>query len=76
MKITNNADKQVEFVSLKIGDCFIYDNCLFIKMNPIKPNDHPANAFCFVDNAVACVPQSMLVTPANAEIIIHSKGAK
>jgi hypothetical protein len=76
MRIINNVDKQVEFVSLKVGDCFIYDNCLFIKMNPVKPNDHAANAFCFVDNAIACVPQPMLVTPVDAEVIIRSKGVE
>ncbi len=74
MRIINTIDKKVEFVSIKVGDCFIYDNCLFVKMNPVKPNEHAANAFCFVDNAVACVPQAMQVTPVEAEITIHSKG--
>ena len=76
MRIINNAEKKVEFVSLKKGECFLYDNCLFIKMNPINKYDTAANAFCFVDNAIACVPQAMLVTPVEAEIIIHSKGAE
>jgi hypothetical protein len=76
MKIINNADKQVEFVHIKVGECFMYDNCLFIKMTPVKNNEHAANAYCFVDNNIACVPQAVLVTPVDAEIIIHSKGAE
>ena len=76
MRIINDADKKVEFVEIKVGECFMYDNCLFIKMNPAKNNVHAANAYCFVDNAIACVPQAMLVTPVDAEIIIRSKGAQ
>ena len=76
MKIINNADKRVEFVSLKVGDCFMYDNCLFVKMNTAKITESSPNAYCFVDNVVAYVPQAMLVTPVEAEIIIHSKGVE
>jgi hypothetical protein len=76
MRIINNVDKKVEFASIKVGDCFLYDNCLFIKMNPVKPNEHAANAYCFVDNAIACVPKAMLVTPVEAEIVIRSKGVE
>ena len=76
MKITNNADKKIEFFDVKVGDCFMYDNCLFIKMNPVKQNEGSPNAFCFVDNAVACVPQSCLVAPVSAEIVVHSKGVE
>lgn len=74
MRIIDNANATVEFCSLKVGDCFLYDNCLFVKMNPAKHNDHAANAYCFVDNNIACVPQAMLVIPVEAEIIIRSKG--
>jgi hypothetical protein len=76
MKIINTIDKQVEFVSIKVGECFLYDNCLFVKMNPVKITDGSPNAFCFVDNAVACVPQACLVTPVDAEIVVRSKGAE
>lgn len=76
MRIINNVDKKVEFASIRVGDCFLYDNCLFIKMNPVKPNEHAANAYCFVDNNIACVPQAMLVTPVEAEIVIRSKGVE
>ena len=76
MKIINTIDKQVEFVSIKVGDCFMYDNCLFVKMNPVKVTESSPNAYCFVDNAVANVPQSCLVTPVDAEIVIRSKGVE
>ena len=77
MKIINTIDKRVEFVSIKVGDCFLYDNCLFVKMNPIKANtEHSPNAFCFIDNYVAYFEPGWNVTPVNAEIIIHSKGVE
>ena len=74
MRIINNADKRVEFASIKVGDCFFYDNCLFIKMLHLEKCGYSANAYCFVDNTIACVPQSMLVTPVDAEIVVRSKG--
>ena len=76
MKIIDKANTTIEFSAIKIGQCFLYDNCLFVKMNPVKITDGSPNAFCFVDNAVACVPQACLVTPVEAEIIIRSKGAE
>lgn len=76
MKIVNNLDKTVEFVHIKVGECFIYDNCLFVKMNPVKNNVNAANAYCFVDNTIACVPQACQVIPVDAEVVIHSKGVE
>ena len=76
MKIIDKANTTIEFSAIKIGQCFLYDNCLFVKMNPVKITDSSPNAFCFVDNAVACVPQACLVTPVEAEIIIRSKGVE
>ncbi len=76
MKIINNIDKKVEFVHIKVGECFIYDNCLLVRMNPVKNNVNAANAYCFVDNNIACVPQSCLVTPVEAEVVIRSKGVE
>lgn len=76
MRIVNNIDKKVEFVHIKVGECFIYDNCLFVRMNRTKNNEHAANAYCFVDNNVACVPQACLVTPVDAEIVVRSKGVE
>jgi hypothetical protein len=67
----------VEFASLKVGDCFLYDNCLFIKMHPVKEGrPNACNAFCFVDNCIAFFRPDHTVTPVEAEIIIHNKGAQ
>ena len=74
MRIINNADKKVEFVDLKVGDCFIYDNCLFIKINSTAKAPH--NAFCFVDNATCIFNDEWQVCPVEAEIIIRSKGVQ
>jgi hypothetical protein len=76
MKIINTLDKQVEFVSIKVGECFMCDNCLFMKINPVKNNNHTVNAYCFVDNNFASIPQAMLVLPVDAEIVIRSKGVE
>ena len=74
MRIIDKTSTTVEFSSLKVGDCFLYDSCLFVKMNPVKPNDRAANAYCFVDNTIVCISQDWSVTLVDAEIIIHSKG--
>ena len=76
MKIINPFDKQVEFIAIKVGDCFMFDDCLFVKINPIKEDGYEkaGNAFCFVDNNVTYVPEPCLVTPVGAEIVIRSKG--
>lgn len=75
MKITNNINKQVEFVSIKVGECFMFDNCLFIRINPVRERgyERDANAFCFVDNNITYVNEACVVTPVEAEIILSSK---
>ena len=76
MKIINPFDKHVEFVAIKVGDCFMYDNCLFIRINPVKERGYEkeANAFCFMDNNITYVPESCLVIPVDAEIVLKSRG--
>ena len=78
MRIIDNADTSVEFSAIKVGDCFMYDNCLFVKINPVKERGYgkDANVFCFVDNNITYVPEPCLVTPVDAEIVIRSKGVK
>ena len=78
MKIINTIDKQVEFVTVRVGDCFMFDNCLFMRINPIREKgyERDANAFCFVDNNITYVNEACLVTPVVAEITILSKGAE
>lgn len=78
MRVVDNAATTVEFSSIKIGECFIWDNCLFIKINPFKEKNHDtlSNAFCFVDNMVTCVPHDCNVVPVIADIVIRSKGVQ
>lgn len=78
MRIIDNTNTSVEFSAIKIGDCFYYDNCLFIKINPVKEEHHTnaCNAFCFADNNIASVPQNWIVTPVEAEVIIRSRGVR
>lgn len=78
MKIVDNANTSVEFSAVKVGDCFYYDRCLFIKINPVNElgHDRVANAFCFVDNNITHVPESCLVIHVDAEIVIKSKGVE
>ena len=76
MKIINPSDKHIEFVELNVGDCFMFDNCLFVKINPIKEKGYEkaGNAFCFVDNNITHVPEPCLVLPVEAEVVIRSRG--
>ena len=75
MKIIDNTSITVEFSSLKTGDCFIYDNCLFIKIDPTKESSpYACNAFCFVDNKLTSVPLDWSVIPVDADITIRNKG--
>ena len=78
MRIIDNTNTSIEFSAVQVGECFYYDNCLFIKINPVKEEHHTAvcNALCFADNNVASVPNDWNVTPVNAEIIIRSKGVQ
>ena len=77
MRIIDNAHTTVEFSALKAGDCFLYDTCLFIKMNAVKENSpNSGNAFCFVDNTVAFFRNDRNVTPVEAEVVIRSRGVQ
>jgi hypothetical protein len=78
MKIVDNADTSVEFSAIKVGDCFYYDRCLFIKINPVNElgHDRVANAFCFADNNITYVPSDWNVTPVTADIVIRRKGVQ
>ena len=78
MKIIDNANTSVEFSALKVGECFIYDNCLFIKIHTVKEENRTtmSNAFCFVDNTIAAVPADWSVIPVEADVVIRRKGVK
>ena len=78
MRIIDNANTSVEFSAIKVGECFYYDNSLFIKIEPVVEAGYkkPANALCFTDNRIAEVPGDWNVTPVNAEIVIRSGGVE
>jgi hypothetical protein len=74
MRIVNNPP-QVEFSVIKVGECFIQDKCLFVKIDPVSEGKkHGYNAFCFVDNKIAYIPDSWWVYPVEAEVIIKHRG--
>ena len=78
MRIIDTADTSVEFSAIKVGECFYYDSCLFIKINPVNQvgYDRVANAFCFVDNNITNILNDWNVTPVKADIVIRSKGVE
>ena len=76
MKIINNVDKLIAFEDIKVGDCFLYAGCLYIRMCQVKNNANAANAFNFEDNAIAFIGPYIKVQPVEAEIIIRSKGVQ
>ena len=78
MRIIDNTDTSTEFSAIKVGECFMFDKCLFIRINPVKERgyERDANAFCFVDNNITYVNEACIVTPVNAEIVIRSKGVE
>lgn len=78
MRIIDNTDTSVEFSAIKVGECFTFDNCLFIRINPVKERgyERDANAFCFIDNNITYVNEACIVTPVNAEIVIKSMGVE
>ena len=56
----------------------MYDNCLFVRINPVRERGYEkeANALCFMDNNITYVSEACLVTPVEAEIIVRSKGVE
>ena len=76
MRIIDNTDTSVEFYAVKVGDCFMFDNCLFIKIDPTRRHGYEkvGNALDLVTYTITNVPEACLVTPVNAEIVIRSKG--
>ena len=73
MRIINKVNATATFAELRPGDCFLYDNCLFIKFNSTVKAPH--NAFCFVDNATCIFKDEWQVCPVDAEITIYGRGA-
>lgn len=77
MKIIDHTDTTVEFSAIRVGECFLCDKCLFIRICPIdKSGKVYANAFCFVDNSVCFLRNDYNVIPVDADIVVRSKGVK
>lgn len=78
MRIIDNTNTSVEFSTIKVGECFYSDKCLFIRINPVneKGYEKHANAFCFVTNNITYFHDECNVIPVQAEIVIHSKGVQ
>ena len=78
MRIIDNVTTTVEFCAIKIGECCMFDDCLFVRINPVKERgyERDANAFCFVDNNITYINEACLVTPVDADIVIRSKGVE
>ena len=78
MKIIDNSATSVEFSAIKVGECFLFDNCLFIKINPVQEKGYEtaANVFCFVDNNITYIAPDWNVTPVDADVVIRSKGVQ
>ena len=77
MKVINHAKEKVEFFKLNPGDCFYYDDCLYMKTWPAdKRHVAAVNCVCFVDNKICFFQDDVMVTRAEAEVIIHSTGVK
>jgi hypothetical protein len=74
MKIVNNLNKRVDYRDIKIGECFMYDNSLCLKIQPAGNNVKAVNSVCFMDNALFNVMPDTKVTPVEATITISSKG--
>lgn len=70
MKIENNrTGKGASFVDLSIGDCFIYGNEFYIKIDEICESP---NAFNLVRNEIDTFKNNELVLPkVNAKVVIE-----
>lgn len=65
MKINRKHTKKVGFEDLPIGECFVYDGNLFIKISEYK--DKP-NAFNFDANHAARIYKDSLIEPITMEL--------
>ena len=74
MRIINKLTAVASFSEINVGECFMYDNCLWLK---ISNTSHQAkcNAFCFVDNSTTNFTFDWQVIPVDAEITIRNKEA-
>ena len=78
MRIVNNLNKLIEFRHVKVGDFFMYDDSLFVRVEPVKEKGsfNILNSLCFTDNRVIFIPGDWHVTPVDVTITIDSKEIK
>lgn len=74
MRIINKLAVTMPFSEINTGDCFMYDNCLWLKIDSTA-HQAKCNAFCFVDNSTTNIPFDWQVIPVDAEITIRNKEA-
>lgn len=73
MVIVNNLNKLVTFGEVKVGECFIYDNSLYIRISPIGRDTRAINALCFTDYIPVFMHPDWHVTPVHAVVTINTK---
>ena len=74
MRVFDNTSTSVEFSTIKVGECFYYDNCLFVKSRPLTHAHKTANCFCFIDNTLGHIQDFQSVIPAEVDLIVRRKG--
>jgi hypothetical protein len=74
MRVVDRTEMLVEFSNIKVGECFYYDNCLFIKAHSLEKHGFVENAFCFIDNCLCHFKDDWQVIPAEAEITVVKRG--
>lgn len=69
MKIENNRiNKEVSFKDVFIGDCFIYEEECYIKVDEYSS---PINAFNLERNETDTFSADVIVIPVNAKVVIE-----
>lgn len=71
MKINRKKSVKIRFEALLIGECFVYDNNLCIKIRDFKvglTGYEQIDAFCFDTNSAVVVFNDTLVEPKTMEL--------
>lgn len=71
MKINMNKPVKIRFEALPVGECFVYDDNLYIKIRGFKKGltgYEQINAFCFDTNCAEVLFNDTLVEPKTMEL--------
>ena len=72
MKITRNDNKNIEFGALTIGDVFLFDSEIFMRIDSIDPEEGDRiDAISLKDGIPASFSFSRKVTKLKAELIVE-----